>query len=44
MKNIPVNRWTVGAILAVCVFFGSDFLAPFMKALAVMTNPYVPAI
>lgn len=44
MWKIPVNRWTVGAVVAVLAIFGGDFVAPIMKAIAVMSAPYVPAI
>lgn len=44
MKNIPVNRWTVGVAVLLAVFFGSDFVAPVMKAIAVLSAPYVPAM
>jgi len=44
MKNIPVNRWTVGIAVLLMTFFGSDIIEPFMKAVGILTNPYVPAI
>lgn len=44
MKSIPVNRWTVGVVLVLTLFFGSDFIAPLMKAVGIITAPYVPAM
>jgi len=44
MKQIPVNRWTVGVVVALLAVFGSDFIAPIMKAVAVLSAPYVPAM
>lgn len=44
MWNVPVNRWTVGAVVAVLAIFGGDFIAPIMKVIAVLTAPYTPAI
>lgn len=44
MKSIPVNRWTVGVVVAILTVFGSDFLAPILKAVATLTAPYVPAM
>lgn len=43
MKNIPVNRWTVGLVTALCLVFGADFMNPLLKAIGIMTAPYVPA-
>lgn len=42
--NIPVNRWTVGIALALTLIFGNDIVAPLIKAIGIMTSPYVPAI
>lgn len=42
--QIPVNRWTMGALLAAVAIWGGDFLAPLMKAIAILSAPYVPAI
>lgn len=42
--HIPVNKWTVGALAALLAFFGSDFISPILKAIAVLSSPYVPAI
>lgn len=44
MKTIPVNRWTVGALVALALVFGGDFVAPLYKMLGILTAPYVPAI
>jgi len=44
MRNIPVNRWTVLVAAALMTFFGGDIIAPFMKAVGILTNQYVPAI
>lgn len=44
MKQIPVNRWTMGLALALAVFFGNDFIAPILKAIAVVSSPYIPAV
>lgn len=42
--HIPVNRWTVGLTVLLLSVFGGDFLAPVMKAVAILSAPYVPAI
>lgn len=44
MKHIPVNRWTVGAIVTILVVFGGDFVAPILKVMATLSAPYVPAM
>lgn len=44
MYQIPVNRWTIGGIVAVLAIFGGDLIAPIMKALAVLTSNHMPAI
>lgn len=44
MKTIPVNRWTVGIVMALALIFGNDFLAPIMKAVGILTQPYIPAM
>jgi len=44
VKHIPVNRWTLGLTVLLAVVFGNDFIAPIMKAIAVLSSPYVPAI
>lgn len=44
MKNIPVNRWTLGAAALLAIFFGNDFVAPILKAIGILAAPYVPAI
>ncbi len=42
--HFPVNRWTVGLVALVTLVFGSDFVAPFFKAVAVLSAPYLPAV
>lgn len=42
--HIPVNRWTVGLVTALALVFGNDLIAPVLKAIAVLTAPYTPAI
>jgi hypothetical protein len=42
--HIPVNRWTVGAAFLLTLVFGSDFVAPILKAVAIMSSPHLPAI
>jgi len=42
--QIPVNRYTVGLVFAVLVFFGQDFVEPLMRTIAILTSPHVPAI
>lgn len=44
MKQIPVNRWTVGIVLILSIVFGNDFIAPILKAVGILTSPYVPAV
>jgi len=44
MKHIPVNRWTLGLTVLIAVVFGSDFVAPILKAIGILSAPYVPAI
>lgn len=42
--QIPVNKWTVGSVIAILSIFGGDFVAPLLKALAIMTSAYQPAL
>lgn len=42
--QVPVNRWTVGAVVVILSIFGGDFIAPLMKVLSVMTAAYQPAL
>jgi len=42
--NIPMNRWTIMAILALAAWLGSDVFATVAKVLGVLTMPYVPAV
>lgn len=42
--HIPVNRWTVGVAVLLTLVFGSDIVAPFLKAVAILSAPYSPAI
>lgn len=42
--HIPVNRWTVGIAAAIALIFGQDFLAPIMKAIAVLSSSHIPAM
>jgi len=44
MWQVPVNRWTVGAVVALLSIFGGDLLAPVMKVIAVLSASHVPAI
>lgn len=44
MYQIPLNRWTVGAVVALLAFFGGDLIEPIMKALAVLTSSHMPAV
>lgn len=43
MFQLPVNRWTLGAVAAILVIFGQDFILPLMKVIGVLSAPYVPA-
>lgn len=40
---IPVNRWTVGAVVALLVLFGNDFVEPIKRAIAILTAASLPA-
>ena len=42
--HIPVNRWTVGVMVLLGLVFGSDFVEPLFKAVAVLSAPYSPAL
>ena len=44
LMNIPVNRWTVGVVVALLTIYGGDFIAPFMKVIGILSAPYTPAI
>lgn len=44
VKNIPLNRWTVGAVTLILLVFGSDFVAPILKVIGILTANHVPAI
>lgn len=44
MYQVPVNRWTVGVVVALLTIFGGDLIAPIMKVFAVLSAPYTPAI
>lgn len=44
MMNIPVNRWTVGAVIILTAIFGGDFVSAIMKAITVIGASYVPAL
>jgi hypothetical protein len=44
MYQVPVNRWTVGAVVALLSIFGGDLIAPILKVFAVLSAPYTPAI
>lgn len=42
--NIPVNRWTVGAVLVLAALMGPDFVSAVMRAMVALGGAYVPAI
>lgn len=41
--NIPMNRWTIGAVLALAALLGPDFLSWAMGVVAAMGGAYLPA-
>jgi hypothetical protein len=41
--NIPLNRWTVGAAIALIASLGPDFLSAIMRAVFAVGGAYVPA-
>lgn len=42
--NIPLNRWTLLALVAVGAIFGSDVLSALMRGVAAIGQAYVPAM
>lgn len=42
--NIPINRWTILAVVVASAIFGGDFVSSIMKAVAVMTMGHLPAV
>lgn len=42
--NIPVNRWSVGIVLAMAAVFGGDFVAAILRAVTAVGSIYVPAV
>lgn len=42
--NIPLNRWTVLAILGIAALFGPDFVSAVMRAVVALGGAYVPAV
>lgn len=42
--NIPLNRWTIGLVLAVAALFGGDVLTAVLRAVSALGLAYVPAI
>lgn len=44
MKQIPVNKWTVGALALILTLFGGELAAPILKAIAVLSAPNLPAL
>lgn len=44
MMNIPVNRWTVAAALAVAAWVGGDLWSAVLQAVAALVIPHVPAV
>lgn len=42
--HIPVNRWTIGVMLALTLIFGNDIVAPLYKVFGILSAPYVPAV
>ena len=42
--HFPVNRWTVSVVVLLGLVFGGDIVAPLLKAVAVLSAPYSPAI
>lgn len=42
--NIPINRWTVGAVLVTAAIFGPDFVQAILRAVAALGGPMFPAI
>lgn len=42
--HIPVNRWTVGAVVVLLTVFGQDFLDPIMRAISILTANHMPAM
>lgn len=44
MINVPVNRWTIAALVAAAAYFGGDLAVVIMKVVAILSAPYVPAV
>lgn len=42
--NIPLNRWTILAVLAVTALMGGDFMSAVLRAITAMGAAYVPAV
>lgn len=41
--NVPINRWTLAAAIALAAYLGSDFVEALVRVVGVLAMPYVPA-
>ncbi len=43
MYNVPINRWTIAAILGLAAWLGGDIFTTVAKVVGLLAMPYVPA-
>jgi hypothetical protein len=44
MYQIPLNKWTISAFLALAALMGGDFFSAVMRAVTALGSSYVPAV
>jgi len=43
MFNVPINRWSILAVLALAAYVGGDLWSTVLRTIGVLAMPYVPA-